>query len=182
MRNVFLVFSAVAMIVQLSYGQLSSGPAVGSDVPALQVHAVTGPVTYTQVDYASQRGDQPTIYLFVPRDKWDRPIARFIKQLDQQAGEVHKDVLLVGVWLTDNPESTREYLPLAQQSLKLDRTALTYFHGDDYSPADWAINDRAHLTVVIANRKKVASTMSYVSVNETDVPKVLRALQEAVGQ
>jgi hypothetical protein len=38
------------------------------------------------------------------------------------------------------------------------------------------------LTVVIANRKKVASTMSYVSVNETDVPKVLRALQEAVGQ
>jgi hypothetical protein len=118
----------------------------------------------------------------VPRDKWDRPIARFIKQLDQQAGEVHKDVLLVGVWLTDNPESTREYLPLAQQSLKLDRTALTYFHGDDYSPADWVINDRAHLTVVIANRKKVASTMSYVSVNETDVPKVLRALQEAVGQ
>ena len=40
----------------------------------------------------------------------------------------------------------------------------------------------AHLTVVVASDKKVAAVFAYRSVNDTAVPEVLKALQEAIAK
>ena len=155
---------------------VTSGPGKGAEVPALKVYDATGPNKGQVVDYAAERGDKPTVYVFIQADQWDRPMARFLKNLD---GVVDQDASMVGVWLTDDAAKTKEYLPLAQQSLQLQTTALTCFTGEKAGPKGWNINADARATVVVVNRRKVAKTFGYRSINETDVPTVRDALKEA---
>jgi hypothetical protein len=86
----------------------------------------------------------------------------------------------VAVWLTDYPDKTKEYLPLAQQSLRFQKTALTCFTGEKAGPKDWNINSDAHVTAVVTTKGKVASTFGYRSINETDAPAVLDAYKKAL--
>src|SRR5438874_10222916 len=78
-----------------------SGPEKGKAVPALKVFDVTGPNKGKELDYKAERKDRPTVYVFVRADKWDRPMARFLRGLDE-AVRKEKDVHVVAVWLTDD--------------------------------------------------------------------------------
>jgi hypothetical protein len=163
----------------LAWGQgVVSGPDKGKKVPALKVFDATGPNQGKEVDYAAERKDRPTVYVFVQADKWDRPMARFLRKLDEAVREV-EDASVVAVWLTDDPDKTKEYLPVAQQSLQLQATALACFTGDKAGPEGWGMNADAHLTAVVANKGKVAAAFGFRSLNETDVPAVRDALKAA---
>jgi hypothetical protein len=168
-----LASSAVAQDV-------SSGPEQGKKVPALKVFDATGSHKDKEVDYAAERKDSPTIYIFVQAEKWDRPMARFMRKLDDTLPKKDEDGPVVAVWLTDNPDKTKEYLPVAQQSLLFQKTALTCFAGGIAGPKDWNINGDAHLTVVVATKGKVASTLGYRSINETDAPAVQEAYKKTL--
>ncbi len=168
------------VIATLAYGEeLATGPAAGA-VPELKVFDTTGPNTGSEVDYAADRKGKPTVYVFIAADKWDRPVARFLKVLDTEIAKDSDDAYLVAVWLTDDVEKTKTYLPKAQQSITLGRTALTCFTGDKSGPKDWNIHPDAHLTAVVSNDGKVVQNFGYRSVNETDVPAVREALQKAL--
>jgi hypothetical protein len=172
----------VLAFVSTASGQdLSSGPEKGKKLPALKVFDATGPHEGKELDYAAERKDLPTIYLFVPADKWDRPMARFLRKLDEAMAKEGKEASVVAVWLTDSQDKTREYLPRAQQSLQFQVTALTSYTGDKSGPNDWHLNGDAHLTVVVASRQKVAAVFAYRSVNETNVPMVYEALQKIIA-
>jgi hypothetical protein len=158
-------------------GEVPSGPEKGKGVPALKVFAATGPHKGKDIDYAAERGKKPTVYVFIPADKWSRPVARFLKKLDEAVPKVDEDAAVVAVWLTDDPAKTKEYLPRAQQSLEFQATALTCFTGAE--PKGWGINADAHATAVVAGRGKVAAVFGYGSVNETAVPAVRDALAKA---
>jgi hypothetical protein len=171
---------SLVLAASTSWAQdVTSGPEKGAVVPALPVFDATGPQKGKDVDYATERTDKPTVYVFIQADKWDRPMARFLKGLD---GAVQKDgdnASVVGVWLTDDPTKTKEYLPVAQQSLQFQATTLTCFTGEKAGPKAWTMNADAAATVVVANRRKVAATFGYRSINETDVPAVQDALKQA---
>jgi hypothetical protein len=154
----------------------SSGPASGSKLPPLTVAAVTGDAAGEDVDFVARRGGKPTIYLFVQADKWDRPVARFIKTLDQELAGSRPDVAIVAVWLTDDVEMSKEYLPRAQQSINLAQTSLCVYPGDKNGPAAWSIDPRMHLTAVVADQDRVIDSLGYRSLNETNVPEVLAKL------
>jgi hypothetical protein len=158
---------------------VTSGPEKGGVVPPLAVFDATGLQKDKDVDYAAERGDKPTAYVFIQADKWDRPMARFLKGLDGVVQKVGDDTLVVGVWLTDDPAKTKAYLPVAQQSLQFQATSLTCFTEEKAGPKGWNMNADAAATVVVANRHKVAATFGYRSINETDVPAVRDALKEA---
>lgn len=158
---------------------VASGPEKGRDVPALKVFDLTGPHQGQQVDYAADRKGKPTVYVYIQSDKWDRPMARFVRDLDAAVKKAGGDAYLVAVWLTDDVDKTKEYLPRAQQSLRLEATALTCYPGDKTGPAGWNVNGDAHLTAVVAGGEKVAATFGYRSLNETDVPAVVAALKKA---
>ena len=89
------------------------------------------------------------------------------------------DGLVVAVWLTDDADKTKDYLPVAQQSLQFQATALACFTGGKAGPEGWGGNADAHATAVVAAGEKVAATFGYRSMNETDVPGVRDALKEA---
>jgi hypothetical protein len=86
----------------------------------------------------------------------------------------------VAVWLGDKAfEKHKEYLPRFQTSMKLEKTSLAAFDGDAGGPNGWGVNPDSHLTVVVANKGKVAKSFALVSVNETDVKPVLEELKKA---
>jgi hypothetical protein len=158
---------------------VTSGPEKGKEVPPLKVFDATGPHKDKDVDYAKERGAKPTVYVFIPADKWSRPVARFLKKLDEAVPKVGEEAAVVAVWLTDDPAKAKAYLPVAQNSLQLQVTALTCFTGDKEGPKGWGINADAHATAVVTAKGKVAATFGYNSVNETAVPAVRDALRKA---
>src|SRR5437868_6241718 len=163
--RVLLAFCGL-LIASCAWAQdVSSGPDQGKKVPPLKIFDATGPNKDKEVDYAAERKEKPTIYIFIQADKWDRPMARFLRKLDEALQKEDEDSLLVAVWLTDDPEKIQEYLPVAQESLKLQKTVLACFTGDKGGPNDWSIHGDAHLTAVVATKGKVASTFGYRSIN-----------------
>jgi hypothetical protein len=157
--------------------QTNSGPSASSKVEALKALAVTGNDAGQEIDFSAQRNGKPTVFLFVQADKWDRPVARFLKTLDQELNKDRSDVPIVAVWLTDDVEKTKEYLPKAEQSLKLSQTSLAVYLGDKNGPPGWSINAGAHLTAVVADEGRVIASFGFRSVNETNVPEVMEKLK-----
>jgi hypothetical protein len=149
-------------------------------VSPLKVFAATGPNKGKELDYTRERKDKPTVYAFVQADRWDRPMARFLRGLDEAVRKEGQDAAVIAVWLTDNPDKAKEYLPVAQESLQFQAKVLAVFPGDKAGPEGWGIGD-AHLTVVVVNKGRKAATFDYRSVNETDVPGVHEALKKAIG-
>ncbi len=163
-------------IVGAARAEVDSGPKVGEAVPELKVLPLTGALEGKESDYVAERKDKPTIYLLIPAETFDRPIARFVKTLD---GKVTDSADVVAVWLTADQAATKTYLPRAQQSLKLEHTPLTVYPGEKSGPGAWAIDSRAHLTAVVSDGKNVTAKFGFVSTNETDVPAVLDAWKAA---
>lgn len=160
-----------------SLGQTRSGPDAGSKVESLKVFAATGEDAGNEVDYAARRTDKPTIYVFVQADKWDRPLGRFLKVLDQELAKDRQDVAVIAVWLTDDVEKSKEYLPRAQESIKLEQTVLAVYPGDKNGPPGWSINPGAHLTAIVVEGGQTVASLGYRSVNDLEVPNVLGKLK-----
>src|SRR5215469_13722355 len=96
--------------------------------------------TDKEVDYAALRKDKPTVYVFVSAKDFGRPVFRFLKKLDEDVGD---DGVVVAVWLTDDADKSKAYLPKIAQYFR--GVVLTVF-GGTAGPKDWAINPDEHLT------------------------------------
>jgi hypothetical protein len=180
--NASLFFAGLLLAWPATRQDVDSGPEHGQKVSALKVFDATGNSRDKEVDYVAERKDKPTVYVFVQADKWDRPMARFLRKLDETVLKESQDVYVVAVWLTDDADKTKAYLPRAQQSLNLQNTALTCFMGEKAGPKDWGINADAHLTAVVAHKGRVAKRFGYRSINETDAPAVQEALKKALAE
>src|ERR1700758_2492078 len=97
-------FALAVLAVCPAWSQdVASGPEKGKAVPPLKVFAATGPHQGRDVDYTKERGPKATVFLFIPADKWSRPLARFLKKLDEAVPKIGEDAAVVAVWLTDDP-------------------------------------------------------------------------------
>ena len=177
MLSVLCVLVASLSVSRPLLADVPSGPKVGEAVAKLKVDVTHGDDADKEVDVTAQRKDKPTIFVFVPSDRWDRPMARFLRTLDQELLKDRKDVRLIAVWLTDDVAKAKEYQPKAQMSLKLEQTDWTVFGGDKNGPPDWTINSDAHLTAVLVSDNKIDASVGYRSLNETDVPDLLKKLK-----
>jgi hypothetical protein len=177
MKQLFVGVGLLVVALPAWGSDVESGPEKGAKVPALKVYDATGENKEKTVDYAALRKDKPTVYLFVAADKFDRPMNRFMKTLDGKVEKDFEDVSVVAVWLTENEEKTKEFLPRVQTSVNYEKTALTVFKGKD-GPKGWNVNSDAHLTAVIAHKGKVTARFGYHSVNDTDVPAVVKELKK----
>jgi hypothetical protein len=173
---VLLILPASALLAQ----DVTSGPAKGEAVPALPVFDATGANKDKDIDYAAERKDKPTVYVFIQADKWERPTHRFLSELDKKLQKDVADSYLVAVWLTEKPDETKQYLPKIGGYYT--NAALTCFTGEKAGPKGWNMNADAHVTAVVASKQKVAATFGLRSLNETDVPGVVEALKKAVDK
>ncbi|CAN5199707.1 hypothetical protein BH10PLA2_BH10PLA2_33600 [soil metagenome] len=157
--------------------QVESGPQAGSDAKPVKAVALIKDEAEKEKDFVADRAGKPTIFLFVQADKFDRPVARFMRTLDQDLVKNRDDVQVVAVWLTDDVDMSKKYVPRARESLKLGQTTYSVFPGEKSGPDGWGINGDAHLTAVIVEKGKVTGSFGYRSVNETDVPAVIKKLK-----
>jgi hypothetical protein len=181
-RTIVAAFATVVCFASAARAQVESGPVPGAKVAALKVNAATGEFADNEVDYAEKRKGKPTIYVFVQSPRWDRPMARYLKTLDAGVKKAGGDAQVVAVWLTADPKISQEYLPKAQMSLNMETTALAVYAGATTGPDNWGINDRASLTAVVTDGETCTARFAYVSLNETDVPAVEKALKEVLDK
>lgn len=187
MRRLSTVVLAVVGVCTMAIGRFAaadveSGPDVGSAVVPLNVIPTLGDDAGKKLDPLKPRAAQTTVVVLVNGARWDRPTARYLKTLDQQVGTFGKDVSIIVVWVTDDLEKTKEYLPKAQMSLKFEQTLLTVSPDGVAGPENWGLNDRASVTTVITRASKVHAKFAYVSLNETNVPDVMKAVKAATPQ
>jgi hypothetical protein len=168
------VFLLGLLTASLARADVMSGPKDGEKVAPLKVHVVTGEEKDKEVDYAALRKDRPTVYVLVSAKDFDRSMFRYLKKLDDDLDEKAQ---VVAVWLTDDADKSKEYLPKISQYFK--KAALTVF-GSSEGPKDWGINLDARLTTVVAHNGKVVKSFGYRSLNETDVPEVVKTLNNAI--
>jgi len=178
-------FAAALFVCPAILADVESGPKSGEKVAELKVFGVVGTVEGKEADFAAERKDAPTIYLFVSAAEGGipaggRPAARFMKVLDEQIAKI-EGAAVVAVWLGDKAfEKHKEYLPRINMSLKFEKTSLAAFDGEKSGPNNWGINPDAHLTVVVAHKGKVVKSFPFTTVNETDVRPVIAELKKAM--
>lgn len=170
---------AVALVsAAVARADIESGPKAGEKVGELKAFGVVGKVEGKEADFAKERADLPTVYLFVNAEKFSRPMNQFMKTLDGKLPDIVAKAGGVAVWLTADADKSKEFLPRVQMSVKYENTALAVL-GDTSGPKGWAINPDAHLTVVVVVEGKVAKSFAYDTVNATDVKAVEEALKKA---
>jgi hypothetical protein len=167
---------ALSLVVR---ADVTSGPKVGDKVEDFKAFGVVGSIEGKEGSYVAERKGEPTVFVFVQQQHWDRPMARMLKTLDKGAKEANDKAAVVAVWLTDKPDAAKDYLPKAQMSLSFVNTSLGVFEGDRSGPNNWGINTDAHCTVVVTKGGKVVESVALQSVNETDAKKVVEALKKA---
>jgi hypothetical protein len=157
---------------------LESGLKAGESAPQLTIYAITGESKEKSLDIVKQRGELPTVFLFLNSAKFDRPIARYMRELDQKSADACEKVHVVAIWVQGDLEKNKDYLPKVHQSLKFDRTTLASFETDQL-PNGWGLNSDAHLTTIVVHKGKVLKSFAYQSTNDKDVPAVLEVLKKA---
>lgn len=177
--NWALLAVMIAIAPSVVQAQVASGPAAGTKVEPLKVVIAAGENVGKDTDVAEDRKGKPTVFVFVQADKWDRPVARFLRTLDVDLAKDRTEVKIIAVWLTGDVMKSRDYLPKAQESLKLSQTTWSVHPGDKGGPAGWGINVDAHLTAIVVQDNKVTASFGYRSINETDVPAVIKELKPA---
>jgi len=171
----------VVLLPQAAWAAVESGPAGGEAVAKLPVQQLNAN-RFEPTDAVSAAAEKGAVYLFVQAERWDRPMARFMKMLDEKLPDFDASASATAVWLTRDVDGARQYLPRAADSLRMSKTSLSVYDGDVTGPEGWGINPDAFLTVVVAHKGKVVKSFGFVSVNETDVPEVGEVLKRAAGK
>jgi hypothetical protein len=175
MRTLLVLGLLLAVPVALR-ADPESGPKTGDKVPALKATVAYGDDAGKESDLADKRKDKPTLYVFVRADKFDRPMFRFLKALDEAVKKDRDDVRIIAVWLTEDADATRAFLTRAEPTLKL-LEQTTYAYAPKDGPKDWNVNGDAHLTAVVAEESKVSASLGFTSLNETDAKDVMKKLK-----
>lgn len=158
---------------------VESGPKAGEKTKPLKVLRLGDNDAYTEVECVAAREGNLTVYAFVCASEWSRPMARFLRAVDDEVADIH-GAETIAVWLTDDQDKSKQYLPRGKNALKLRATSYAVWPGDALGPGDWSISPDAFLTVVVVHKDKVVESFAYVSVNETDAPKLIKTLKQAV--
>ena len=178
MMRLPLPLAVLAFVATLAHAAIESGPAVGAALPELKAFAVTGDDAGKKITFTTTRKTKLTVYVFIRADRFDRPIARYLKTLDKALVDLGRDTHVVAVWITEDADKTREYLPKVQQSMKFEAATLALYAEEKAGPSAWALNDRAHVTTVVTDGTMVKARFAEQSLNETNVPEVTVALKQ----
>lgn len=171
---------ASAGILAFCATQLSADDvAIGATVKPLNIELLQSDGSYTQINAAMAATDKPIVYLLVPAARWDRPVARFLKTLDDKLSGYSAMAEIRAVWLSADLDATKEYLPRVQQSLQLQKSGLGVF-ADAEGPDGWQLGGDVQMVAIVVHRGKIAARFSFGSVNETDVPQVGEAIAKSL--
>ena len=160
-----------------AFADVESGPKVGEKITELKALGVIGLQVGKEADFAAERKDEVTVYLFINAEKFDRPMNQFIKKLDAALPGISDKAASVGVWVNGDKDKLKDRLAAIQKSVMYENTSLAIYDGNVADLKGWAVNSSAHLTAVVVHKGKVLKSFAYESVNGTDVKAVEELLK-----
>jgi hypothetical protein len=157
---------------------IAVGPEPGTGIPSLKTFQVHGDLAGKEVDWKTQSPDHPILFVFLRSDQWDRPLARVVKKLDDllQADRQQTKADLAIIWITKDLEKGKEYLPRAQQSLKLQASSWNILAGEVYDAQGWVLSGDLPLNLILVKKKKIAWGRAYREMSDVPVRGVRTAL------
>jgi hypothetical protein len=93
MRRLLCAAISVAIFHNVLCADVESGPKAGEKVEDFNVFGVFGPIEGMEVSYVKERKDEPTVFVFIQQEHWDRPMARFLKTLDKDSNTGKRGIL-----------------------------------------------------------------------------------------
>lgn len=181
-RSMIPALISIVIASGVAWADIDSGPNVGTTVSALKVFAATGDQSGKDLDVAAERGTKPTVYVFIPYDRFDRPLARMLKAIEKSVIDAGNEASTVTIFLAEDQAAAKERLPKVQMSLQFTANPLVIYPSAKESPEGWSVNTDAQATVLIVKDAKVAARFGYRSANETVVPEITEALKKAIGK
>ncbi len=182
-RSLFTLRHVIASASLLAFCAMqlaAEDAATGAAVKPLKVELLQSDGSYMRIDAAmAANDDKPIVYLLIPAARWDRPVARFIKTLDEKLSGYSAAAEIRAIWLSAEPDATKEYLPRVQQSLQLQKTTLGVY-ADAEGPEGWQPGGDIQMVAIVVHRGKMAARFAFGSVNETDVPQVGEAVAKSL--
>ncbi len=175
-----LIAFVAAGIVLAGDDSFPSGPQVGQKLTPFKVLSFSGPEAGKELEVLKKSKGEPTLLIFV--HKITRPALRFLRPVDKFAADLDLGKLQAHiVWLSEDKDKTKAFLDRAKNSLNLQTPIGISLDGKD-GPAAYGLNDKVTLTVLLAKGNKVVANFAVTDPNETDAPRVVRAIAKLTGK
>lgn len=159
---------------------VESGPEPGAALPALKAQAVVDTRAADVKDIVAERGQHPTVYVFLNDSRFDRPAAQYLRSVDELVQKLQRREPLSGmviVWLSDDAENRAERVSRFQSALRLPAGQWVIDPNGNSGSDGWALNDQAAVTAVLAHNQKVVARFAYDSLNGTDAEALGKAIE-----
>lgn len=171
------MLTVILLLSLHSLDDVSIGPDKGKPLPPLSITLAVGDAKGEKKDLAKLLDKEAGVILFVSSDKWDRPVARFLREVDQHLSKeattkntpARKAYI---VWVTKDVKKATDYLPLVQQSIKLGPTQWAIFEGEVYDAKDWVLSGDLPLQFLLTKDGKVTQGTGLKSVQEDTIKKI----------
>ena len=160
--------------------EIVAGPELNKPIPSLKTTQIVGEQADKEIDCKETAQTKPTLLVFVRSDKWDRPVARVLKQIDDAfiaERKDHPDVHVGIIWVSKDAERAKEYLPKVQQSLKMQASSWNFYNGEVYDATGWQLSGDGSLNLVLVKNNKAVWGRAYSTMQEAIAKKVMKELK-----
>lgn len=161
------------MLVLLAVLGADPGPAVGQAPPKVPAHLVKKDEKVG--DLLSDHKNAPGVVVLVRSEKFDRPLARTLRELDRESFRRNPDAKILMVFLATDKKAWRDRLVLVDKSLQLDNTTLAVTD-EEKLMADWGASVDHAMTVVVLNGGKVVKAFGFSEGGDGRAAGILEAL------
>lgn len=160
--------------------EIVAGPELNKPIPSLKTLQIVGDHADKEIDWKETAKTKPTLIVFVRSDKWDRPVARVLKQLDDALIAARKDLPdahVAIVWISKEGERAKEYLPKVQQSLKMQVSSWNHFNGEVYDASGWQLSGDGALNIVLVKDNKAVWGRAFSTMQESIARQAMKELK-----
>lgn len=157
-----------------------AGPELNKPIPSLKTLQIVGDHADKEIDWKETAQTKSTLIVFVRSDKWERPVARVLKQLDDALIAARKDLpdAHIGiVWVSKDAEKAKDYLPKVQQSIKLQASSWNHFNGEVYDATGWQLSGDGALNIVLVKGNKTIWGRAFSTMQEGIVKQTMAQLK-----
>ena len=160
--------------------EVLSGPQPGEKLTPFTVRGVFGDASGTNIELAPDDHRGPTVLVFIHQTT--RPalaISRLISKFS--ASRVEYKLQAAVIFLTDDVNATETWMHSAEKALPAEAAVGISPDGIE-GPAAYQLNQKAALTVLVANDQKVTANFALLDPDVSmDLPEILQAIAEVTG-
>ncbi len=183
--TILTALAVLALTVKVQAEEIKSGLQPGKLIGAFNVTKCAGAdedgvKVGQELCYRCRNGGRPQVLIFTRSPK-DKNVVKFIQELDKAIGENSDKQLrgFVSVLAEDKEEASATAKEVAKSS-KTKNVPFVVPNEFENGPADYGLNSKAEVTIILANGGKVQSNHAVATAKDLKVDDVIADVQKLV--